>query len=106
MEYVWKIEKMTCYPLLDEKQNVVFNVDWSVTGKNQNNSAKMTGTQYVDFAASRNFVAYDQLTEDRVMDWVFDAMGAEKIENVKKEIDRTLQTKNEPTVVVNSLPWL
>jgi hypothetical protein len=106
MEYVWKIEKMTCYPMLDEKPNVVFNVDWSITGKNETNSAKMTGTQYVDFSASKNFVAYEQLTEDRVLDWVFNAMSAQKIENLKKEIDRTLQIKKEPTIVVNSLPWL
>lgn len=105
MEYVWKIEKMTCYPIIDDKTNVVFNVDWSITGKDQDKEAKMTGTQYIDFVAAKNFIDYDQLTEDRVLEWVFNSMGGEAIEFLKQEIDRAIKIKVEPTVVTKSLPW-
>lgn len=105
MEYVWKVEKMMCYPMLDGNANVVFNVDWSITGKDQDKEAKMTGTQYVDFVAAKNFVAYDQLTEDRVLEWVFSAMGGEAIQFLKEEVDKAVKMKSEPTVVAKSLPW-
>jgi len=71
ISFKWSVSKLRVIPQLDDKSNVVSVVEWLVQGTDDVNSisASMSGIRSFDLGG--NFVAYDQLTEQQVLDWCF-----------------------------------
>jgi len=104
----WNIREITFYPEYSGYTNFVNTVDWSC-------DAKYTGTSVESFHVSSNgrsffdtgtgsFIAYDDLTEQDVLGWVFDQMTSGHKESIEQDVyNRALENINAKTTGV--FPW-
>ena len=98
MNITWQVQNMT----RDLSNGFVITVAWGCTASQDSASAFYGGTT-VYAQESDNFIPYDQLTEEIVLGWVYEALGDQKA-----EIEATLTAKVEkqlnPTTA-NGMPW-
>lgn len=66
--YTWSITNLKTYKD-DEGRDVVQTADWTLTGEDGEFKATTSGTTAFG-APDRNFVAFEELTEDLVVSWV------------------------------------
>ena len=98
MNINWQVQNMT----RDLSNGFVITVAWGCTASQDSASAFYGGTT-VYTQESDSFILYDQLTEEIVLGWVYEALGDQKA-----EIEATLTAKVEkqlnPTTA-NGMPW-
>lgn len=98
----WSVQNMT--RVLDD--GFVINVAWACTASATGVQGAFYGGKSTFAAPDSNapdFIPYDQLTEEVVLGWVYDALGDQKV-----EIEATLTAKVEAQlnpVTANGLPW-
>lgn len=105
MNYEWKIEELECKPILDSNENIVNNIHWRVNATDGVNNATVYGTQTLEYAKDATFISYPALTKDVVIEWVKNAMGAEQVLQLEKNLDNQLYLLANPPVVILPLPW-
>ena len=117
--FQWSINKLEVIPVLDNKSNVVTTAHWTVIGTDANNITE-TCCGLRSFTLSDNFVPYEQLTEEQVLDWVF---SPEEI-NIKNkdgnviltyvkylkndaeaQVEKQIQNQINKKLVEPKLPW-
>jgi hypothetical protein len=103
--YTWKISALDCYVEKDGKQNIVHTIHWSVLAENKGESAEMSGSQSIEYDASKSFVDYENLTEQQVKTWLIEAMGEQK-QMLEKALDDKISIQSEPLIVKPQLPWI
>jgi len=84
----------------------VYNVHWVVTGVSDEvdsdgnpYSATKIGTQTLDTSQIKNFIPFDQLTNDEVVAWTQGAMGEEQVANIETSIQNQIDKLITPTSV-------
>jgi hypothetical protein len=92
---IWKITSMKCILDQDGKQNIVKEVEFSVDDLVNG----MVEIPYVD----GTFLAYGDLTEDIVIDWVKAAL-TDSIVAIYE--DRANRLQAPPTTGYKGLPWV
>jgi hypothetical protein len=104
IEYKWTISRMQAYANYDNKDNVVYQVYYALEGLNKDNNDIAHSTGDVIFGVIENpeFIDYENLTEDIVLQWVLNELGEEKINYHKKDIENKLNIKR----IEVSLPWV
>lgn len=85
--YTWRINAVDCYTSKDGLEKVAYNVHWSYFATDGEHTASMIGVQSVGEPDPENFVAFEELTEEQVVEWISAAMDVEKMqENLDKQI--------------------
>lgn len=107
----WIIEQLSCYPEVDNYQDVVFCAAWRVNGEQTDNDKTYTATVYgtqslSPYTEGQPFTPYADLTQDQVIGWVQDAMGAEQVAAIEANIAQQIQDQITPKVVTPPLPWV
>jgi hypothetical protein len=100
----WVIEAMNSYPTAEGQSNVVFSVHWRCNGSQDNYSASIYGTAGVTYEAGSPYTPYNQLTQAKVLQWVWDN-GVDKAVTesaIQTQIDNFIN----PPVVTLPLPWV
>lgn len=105
IEYTWKIVQLECYPEMDGETDVVCNASWTLEGRDGVYIGSTYGNQAIPVTSGGNFIPYDQLTQAQVVDWVQQAMGADRIAQQEKNIAAQIENQKNPPVVVPPLPW-
>lgn len=111
---MWQVTKLDVVPLLDNLNNVVLNVHWKLTLTYQGITDSIEGIYPLDPPNQEAFVDYNSLTEQQVLDWIFNApvikerfkypLDKESIE--KLLLDRLKQKYDEQVQAQSSqLPW-
>ena len=110
----WSIQKLGCFPNYNNTENVVHTLLWNVSASRVVGENTFTTSQSstVDVAISDGpYIPFSELTEQNVLDWLFDALGNSKLTieaSLELELDR-LQTPQEsiPTPPLSTLtpPW-
>jgi len=101
MNINWQVQNMT--RVIND--GFVIVVDWSCTASAPGVNGAFYGgqTTYKNNPDEPGFIPYDQLTQEIVLGWVWDGLGAQKA-----EIEATLTAKVEkqlaPTTA-QGLPW-
>jgi hypothetical protein len=103
--YTWAVVQMDCYPEEDGEMDVVFNVHWTLTGTEAGFSGNVYGSQAVTYGAGSSFTPYADLTEDQVINWVQNAMGAEQVAAYEANVAEQINDQIAPPVVTPPLPW-
>jgi hypothetical protein len=103
----WNVNQIECIKSLEELTNVVVKIYYSATAT----SGTYTATHRSAIGLRRpgdpeNFIEYENLSEDIVLSWVFNAIGGTE---AKMAIETALTAKiekelNEPTEIT-PLPW-
>ena len=103
----WQIEQMSCYPQELGETDVVFSAAWRVNGTDGTYNATVYGSQSLSpYDGKTPFTPYADLTQEQVIGWVQDAMGAEQVAAINANIEQQIESQVNPTVVTPQLPWV
>jgi len=106
--YNWNCRTVDAYVEQNAEADVVYNVHWIVTGvsdiENPNSpntfyQSTSIGTQVLDTSAIVNFIPFDQVTNEEVVTWTQDAMGAEQVTAIETGIASQIESLIHPTTV-------
>ena len=78
---------------------------WRVNEEDGDYTASAYGTQSFTYdASSPDFIPYDDLTEAVVLQWVFDAMGADEVTRIQDSLTAKIEEQKNPTTEAG-VPW-
>jgi len=104
--YNWNCRTVDAYVEQNAEADVVYNVHWIVTGTSdeldpQDNpySATSIGTQTLDTSEITNFIPFDQVTNEEVVDWTQAAMGPQQVASIETGIASQIESMIHPTTV-------
>lgn len=100
---------MTTWTIANLESNTtdggVIVAHWRVTAEDGEYAASAYGTQSFEYdPASPDFIPYADLTEAQVLQWVFDAMGAEQVTAIQDGLLANIEEQKTP-VTQSGLPW-
>jgi hypothetical protein len=98
----WSIDAMNCYPDVDGKKDVVFNVFWRCSGTDGNYNAFVYGSERI--SATSEFTPYELLTQDQVIGWVKTALG-DKVALCEADVTKQIANLANPPIKTPALPW-
>ncbi len=104
--YDWNCKTVDIHPQAEGQTNVVYNVHWIVTGVsdkldyNLNHySANNIGTQVVALDPEGGFIPFEDLTNEIIVGWTKDAMGADQVQAIEDSIASQIAELENPTSV-------
>ena len=104
--YNWNCKTVDVYPQEAGETDVVYNVHWIVTGVSdeidpEGNAYQATtiGTQNVPLDPESEFIPFEDLTNEIIVDWTKESMGAEQVASIEAGIQQTIDLKINPTSV-------
>jgi len=101
--YDWNCKTVDVYPQEEGETNVVYNVHWIVSGTKEDYSATNIGTQIVTLNPETEFIPFDELTNEVVVDWTKEAMGEEQVEAIEGSIASQIDELENPTSVTMTI---
>ena len=102
----WHIDALDCVPDVDGMADYVICAHWRCNGTDGTFNGSVYSTQSFEVKASDpNFVPYPELTEELVISWVKQAMGAETVEATEENVINQIQDQINPKIVTPALPW-
>lgn len=103
--YTWVIEAMDCVPQEDGQTDVVMTVHWRQNATDGTYNATVYSTVGLAYTAGSPFTPYADLTQQQVIGWVQDALGAEQCAQITANLDQQIANQINPPVVTPPLPW-
>ena len=111
ISYAWDCKKCETYPSKSGKSNVVHNVHWRLTAKDDtnkdsdgnNHTSSCYGTQSLDTSDLSSFKNWSSLTSSDVQAWVEAALGSDKVTKMKTGLSEDIAEKVSPTSVLKTL---
>jgi hypothetical protein len=97
----YKINRLEVIPSYNQFVNVIKTIHYSAVITDSGYSAELIDTVNLSEPVSFQFIAYDDLPESTVIDWVKSKVDTQKIENILKQ--KLAYIKN-PTVLRDP-PW-
>ena len=74
--YTWTVTAMNCVPQEDGHTDVVVTAHWNVSATDGIYTSSAYGTQSFTYNPETSFTPYADLTQEQVVGWVQDGMGA------------------------------
>lgn len=107
LTYTWKVKSLK-KTSGDNLSDVIVGTQWELTGTDSDgNDGTFHGA--TPFELSKvdpgNFVAYEDLTEATVLDWIKAVVVGGYWDHVNQQINKQISNKKNPIVDVNQLPW-
>jgi hypothetical protein len=103
--YAYSINSMSCYPLYNTENDVVFQVLWTLTGTNGVQTSSYSASTILPAPQGDDFTPYADLTEPQVIGWVETETDPEYLANAHQWIADDIAAKENPPVVTPPLPW-
>ena len=102
--YTWTLGPLAVNLADDGFTNVVYLVNWALTGTDGVYNNQFYGSVNVP-PPSGSFTPYDDLTEEQVQGWVESALGAEQVASYKDALARQIELQKNPIDAVLPSPW-
>ncbi len=102
---VWTVERVAVYPVYKDHENLVRTVDWKVTGVEGEYSAIRYGTVGIPYVSENPYVPFESLTQEQIVGWVKDALGADQVALHEAFIDKSILDKLNPSIVNIRTSW-
>jgi hypothetical protein len=105
MLYSWDCRTVDTYPTQGELTDVVYNVHWRLTGAEGEHSATVIGTQSLtaENIQPEGFIPFESLTHEQVIAWVEEAMGENRVAELKASVDSQVAALITPTSVTKTI---
>ncbi len=105
--YTWSIKAMSVMPVLEGETDVVVSAQWDILGEDQGYSYNLAGWEQFTLPETKDFVPYDQLTQEQVIGWVKNTMGENQVANLEAAVDGSLKAMMSPPIqpIIPALPW-
>lgn len=104
--FEWNCRTVDAYPTDGEYTDVVYNVHWRVTGVSDQldpegnpYSATNIGTQVVPTDPLTDFIPFEDLTNEEVVQWTQAAMGEEQVAQIESSIENQIANLINPTSI-------
>lgn len=104
--YTWVIEAMDCAPQLYGHTDVVVAVHWRKNATDGTYNATTHGIVGVTYTPHSPFTPYADLTQQKVIGWIEEAIGIEKFSQIIARLDQQIADQVNPPVVTLPLPWV
>jgi hypothetical protein len=104
--YNWTIQAMDCVPQEDGHIDVVVTAHWNVSATDGTYTSSVYGTQSFIYNPETSFTPYADLTQEQVVGWVQDSMGAEGVASLQANLDTQIENQINPPIVTPPLPWV
>lgn len=105
----WKVTNLDLYPTYNNYTDVVFNIHWDCLGQREHSGSTYTSRIYgvndVTFSSGSVFIPYEQLTENDVLEWLWNNMGSGSKQQFENDAAVKIDEQISPTVVTLPLPW-
>ena len=107
MEITWKVVGMTVMPKLNNKTDVIVSVNCLISAKDGNYKASTSMIQNLKLDDVSQFVDYESLTEEKVLEWV-KTQGAKESSQAEQFVQEAIENQKTPPVVaiLKPLPWV
>lgn len=104
----WEVTQLECKAKEGDYENVVISAHWVCSGFNyDSNGTKYEAYTYGSVGLGEpnpdNFIPYNALTKDEVLNWVW-ASGVYKDETEQRLVNE-INAQIEPNIVTPPLPW-
>lgn len=96
---------MDCYPTYEGEADVVFNVHWLLVANDGTYVGTVYGSCGLTLDPNAPFIPFADLTEEQVIGWVKDALGAEQVAVLEANVAQQIEDQINPPVVTPPLPW-
>ena len=97
----WEVSHLVYYPTKDGKSKVVYEVSWRCNGTEEKDdetySSSAAGNNRITYDADASFTAFDDLTEDQVLGWIWET------DVVKADIEATVQASVDEHITPTSV---
>ena len=111
INYTWDVNTCDVYPTKSGKSNVVHTVHWVLTATDDaNNDAEGNpqtafrfGGQELDISNLSSFTNWSSLDAATVQGWVEAALGADRVTEIKSQLNAQIAEKVSPTSVQKTL---
>jgi hypothetical protein len=111
INYTWDVNTCDVYPTKSGKSNVVHTVHWVLTATDDaNNDAEGNpqtafrfGGQELDISNLSSFTNWSSLDASTVQGWVEAALGADRVTEIKSQLNAQITEKVTPTSVKKTL---
>jgi hypothetical protein len=101
--YIWNVNQMDTVPSEDGLSDVVVVAHWQCMGTSGDYFAQVYGTCTFTLDTSKEFIPYDSLTLQEVLDWCWST----SVDKAATEANVNTQIENliNPPIIVLPLPW-
>ncbi len=108
--YTWKIKSLQAIDEVNEKDfvtSIFYEVDCTEEVDGKEYKASAVSSIVIEPKEEEGFVAYSDLTEEQVVGWVKQLLGAVGVKSIEKSLASQVDKKINPPVVpaVKPLPW-
>ena len=101
--YDWNCKTVDVHPQAEGETNVVYNVHWIVTGVEEDYTVNTIGTQVVPLDTENDFIPFEDLTNEIIVGWTKEAMGAEEVKAIEDSIASQIAELKNPTSVTMTI---
>jgi len=107
MKFTWSVKQLNVIPTKGQYSDLVHSIAWEVIGVDGEDSASAFGALSVNTDNVQNFIAYQNLTEEQVLSWVFAVLGQDGKTKSESEVQAVIEAKKSLVKIVQktSLPW-
>lgn len=102
--YTWKITNLQVYPQSQSNTNVVCSAEWNVSGTDGTNTGSLNGSTAFKLNPSQPYTPYNQLTQAKVLGWVFNSLGEEGKATAEADVDSQIAYAASKATSA-PLPW-
>lgn len=109
--YTWTFPTLQTYVNQDGLENVIYIVHWYYTAtcdpESGSYSYQTFGAQQIApfVSGSRPFIPFEQITEAEITDWVEEAIGPDKLSEMRAGMDAQIENLINPPIVLLPPPW-
>ena len=97
------INSLECYAEIDGQSDVVFTINWTLTGTENNLFASLLCATPVPYTAGQTFIPYADLTQEQVLAWIDEYTAPEMMQSYMDQIASNIEQQK---IIVNPpLPW-
>jgi hypothetical protein len=100
----WTITKLQVYEQALGESDVVCIAYWNLNGSDGTYSSNLQGTQGLIYQGGP-FIPYQDLTEQQVVDWVLQTMGAQLVSTLENQVINMVYQQEIPVILTPPLPW-
>ena len=107
--YTWIIDSLDVTPSIDGQTNFVSCIHYRLKSSDglepTPHTAMIWGTQALTYTTGNPFIAYSNLTESTVVDWLKTSIGEPQILEMQATLDTQIENIINPPVANLPLPW-
>ena len=104
IKYTKIVNQLTCYSEIDNETDVVFTINWTLSGNEGTLYANGFYSTNVSYVAGQPFIPYADLTQEQVLAWIDEYTAPEMMASYEKTITDNIE--QQKIIVTPPLPWI